>query len=422
MAPTPSSNPKKLRIKFVITSMPVGGAETLLLNLIRRLDPSAFSAEVICLKEPGVLGLELAHEVPVHGRLLASKWDVSIAWRLARLFRKSPTDAVITVGAGDKMFWGRLAAKLAGVPVICSALHSTGWPDGVGRLNRLLTSITDAFIACAPPHAEYLARHEGFPASRVFTIPNGVDVNRFSPNRAQRAWLSAELGLPENVQLVGIVAALRPEKNHAQFVEAGRELLRQHPATHFVVVGDGPMRAEIDNLISTHGLNAHFHLLGNRSDTERIYAGLDVFCLTSQNEANPVSILEALSSGVPVVAPDVGSISETVQPGHTGFLTRPLSWESTADAIAQLLCNPQMARGMGLAGRQLVRDHWSLEVMVSGYESLVASLYNAKAVAAGQPVWERPSPDPAEAASSCATRAVLAPVDLVPPVSSGIQC
>ncbi len=416
----PTEQPRKLRLKFVITSMPVGGAEVLLLNLIRHLDKTAFSAEVICLKEPGVLGMELAHEIPVYGKLLASKWDLSIAFRLASLFRKSPTDAVITVGAGDKMFWGRLAAKLAGVPVICSALHSTGWPDGVGRLNRMLTKITDAFIACAQQHAEYLAFNEGFPASRVFKIPNGVDTNRFRPNHTQRGWLREQLGVPLDAKLVGIVAALRPEKNHAQFVEAGRQLLREHPTTHFVIVGDGPMRSEIADLVSTHGLSTHFHLLGNRRDTERIYAALDVFCLTSKNEANPVSILEALSSGVPVVAPDVGSISEAVQPGRTGFLSKPLSFESTADGLAQLLGNPQSAHSMGFAGRQLVRDIASLEVMVGGYEHLVESLYNAKAAAAGKPAWERPAESELKASRSRGL--TIAPVNLVTPVSSGIHC
>ncbi len=415
--------PQKLRLKFILTSMPVGGAEVLLVNLIRKLDKAAFSSEVICLKEPGALGLELAHEVPVYAGLLASKWDFSILFRLARILKSSPTDAVITVGAGDKMFWGRLAAKLAGVPVICSALHSTGWPDGVGRLNRLLTQITDAFIACAQQHAEHLAVNERFPANRVYKIPNGVDTNRFRPNHTHRYWLREELGIPLDAQIVGIVAALRPEKNHDQFVNAAREVLREHPATHFVIVGDGPMRPEIVDLIAENGLTSHIHLLGNRSDTEKIYAALDVFCLTSKNEANPVSILEALASCVPVVSPNVGSISETVLHGKTGLLTKPLSYEATADAIVQLLGNKLLANTLGLAGRQLVRESWSLEVMVEGYEHLIESLYNAKALGRGCPAWVRPAtakPD------NCDCQAESAMLPAIPTLraslGSGMHC
>ena len=380
----------KLNVKFVITSMPVGGAETLLVNLIRQMDKTAFSPEVVCLKEPGDLGGELAAEVPVYANLLLSKWDVSILPRLAYLFRRSKTDAVITVGAGDKMFWGRLAAKLAGVPVVCSALHSTGWPDGVGRLNRLLTPLTDGFIAVAQQHAEHLVEVEGFPAERVFTIPNGVDINRFRPNHVERGWLRAELGIAEDAQVVGIVAALRPEKNHPQFIKAAREVLRHHANVHFVIVGEGPERSTIEEALKDCRYQANFHLLGNRNDTERILAGLDVFCLTSRNEANPVSILEALACCVPVISSNVGSISENIIDGKTGILTQPLKWEETAAAMLSMLHDTRLAARMGRAGRVLVRDSSSLSAMVQGYETLIESIFNSKAELKGRDAWQRP--------------------------------
>lgn len=289
------------------------------------------------------------------------------------------------------MFWGRLAAKLAGVPVICSALHSTGWPDGVGRLNRWLTPLTDGFIAVAQSHAEYLAEHERFPAERVFTIPNGVDINRFRPNHAQRAWLRSQLGIADDAQVVGIVAALRPEKNHAQFIQAAREVLRHFPNTHFAIVGEGSERQSIEATLADCRHRSHFHLLGNRNDTERILAGLDLFCLTSRNEANPVSILEALSCCVPVIAPDVGSISETVIDGKTGILTKPLRWEETVAAMIGVLRDPPRAARLGRAGRVLVRDRWSLQSMVQGYETLIAEIYNVKAELKGHAAWKRPA-------------------------------
>ncbi len=387
----PASSTRKLNVKFIITSMPVGGAETLLVNLIRQIDRAAFSPEVVCLKQPGELGNELAAEIPVYANLLPAKWDISILPRLAYLLRRGQTDVVITVGAGDKMFWGRLAAKLAAVPVVCSALHSTGWPDGVGRLNRWLTPLTDAFIAVAQPHAEYLAEHEGFPAERVFTIPNGVDVNRFRPNHAHRAWLRSELGIAGDAQVAGIVAALRPEKNHGQFINAAREVLRHFPQTHFVIVGEGDERQAIEATLSAISQRSQFHLLGNRHDTERILAGLDLFCLTSRNEANPVSILEALACCVPVIAPNVGSISETVIDGKTGMLTEPLRWEETAAAMLSVLRYPQRAARLGRAGRVLVRDQWSLQSMVQGYETLMTDIFNAKAELKGRALWERPA-------------------------------
>jgi glycosyltransferase involved in cell wall biosynthesis len=372
-----------------LTSLPVGGAETLLLNLIRQMDRVNFLPEVVCLKEPGELGPTVAELAPVHSRLIANKWDVRVLWRLARLFSRRQTDAVITVGAGDKMFWGRLAAKLAGVPVICSALHSTGWPDGVGGLNRLLTRITDGFIAVASEHARFMIECEKFPADRVFMIPNGVDTTRFVPDSSRRNWLRSELCISEQSKIVGIVAALRSEKNHLQFVEAAELVVKHHEDTHFVVVGDGPERPTIDAAIDQRNMRKNFHLLGSRSDTEKIVAGLDLFCLTSRNEANPVSILEALSCGVPVVAPKVGSIHETVVDGKTGYLTEPLSAESTSSRLSQLLADVDLAKRFGMNGRSLVVDHWSLNNMVKGYQDLVEQLYNRAADKNGRPRWTR---------------------------------
>src|SRR5262245_7613002 len=124
---------------FIITSMPVGGAETLLVNLMRRMDRRRFLPELCCLKEFGPLGEVLAQEVPAYQKLIHHKYDYKVIGRVARLLREREIDAVVTVGTGgDKMFWGRLAAWRVGVPVILSALHSTGLPDHVEFPNRLL--------------------------------------------------------------------------------------------------------------------------------------------------------------------------------------------------------------------------------------------------------------------------------------------
>src|SRR4029078_7016337 len=111
--------------------------------------------ELCCLKTLGTLGEQMASEVPVHHGLLKHKLDVRVLGRLTKLLREREIDAVVTVGAGDKMFWGRLAARRAGVPVVICALHSTGWPDCITWLNRRLTPLTDAFIAVAEKHAKY---------------------------------------------------------------------------------------------------------------------------------------------------------------------------------------------------------------------------------------------------------------------------
>ncbi|NUQ61906.1 MAG: glycosyltransferase [Pirellulales bacterium] len=367
-----------LRVMFVITSMPVGGAETLLVELVRRMDRSRFLPELCCLKYLGPLGEILAAEIPAHTGLLAHKYDFRVLGRLTRLMSDRRIDAVVTVGTGgDKMFWGRLAARIAGVPVICSALHSTGLPDHVELLNRLLAPITDAFIGVAEPHGRYLAEHEGCPAHKVRVIPNGVDVDRFHPRWPDRL-LGEEFGIPEGAPVAGIVAALRPEKNHELFLRSAVRIRSELPDARFLIVGDGPCRPALEDLTRQLALGDSVRFLGTRSDVPAVLGLIDVLLLTSKMEANPVSILEAMACEKPVVATRVGSVPESVLDGRTGFLVEPGDECRIAARAVELLRDRKRAAAMGRAGREHVLAHGSIDRMVRGYESLVAEIYAAK--------------------------------------------
>lgn len=367
-----------LRVMFVITSMPVGGAETLLVNLVRRMDRTRFAPELCCLKQFGPLGEVLAAEIPAFTGLLAHKYDFKVLGRLTRLLRQQGIDAVVTVGTGgDKMFWGRLAAWRAGVPVVLSALHSTGLPDHVELPNRLLAPLTDGFIGVAEAHGRYLAQAEGCPPKKVFVIPNGVDVERFQP-RPPNAALRARLNLPADAPLAGIVAALRPEKNHELFLRVAARVLQNVPDARFLVIGDGPRRAMLEGLAADLGISQKVLFLGTRSDIPELLALMDVHVLTSHMEANPVSILEAMACGKPIVAPRVGSIPETVVEGKHGFLSPAGDERHLAEQIVTLLSNRQLAKAMGQAARERVVAHYSLERMVYGYQDLITKIYQAK--------------------------------------------
>ena len=367
-----------LRVMFVVTGMPVGGAERLLVELIRRMDRSRFSPELCCLKRPGPLGELLAAEIPTFSGLLAHKYDLAILWKLARLMRRRRIDAVITVGTGgDKMFWGRLAGWLAGVPVICSALHSTGLPDHVEWPNRLLTPMTDAFIAVAEPHGEYLAAHEGCPASKVRVIPNGVDVQKFHPRWPSEPLRQAlDIG-PDN-PVAGIIAALRPEKNHELFLQAAALIHERLPNARFLIVGDGPRRERLEALAQELTLHEAAHFLGTRPDVPEVLSVLDVVMLCSHMEANPISLLEAMAAEKPVVATRVGSVGETVLHGKTGYLTEPGNARELADRVIELFEDPQRAAAMGRAGREHVIARWSIQQTVEGYQDLIDDIYRAK--------------------------------------------
>lgn len=364
-----------LRVLFVVTSMPIGGAETLLVNLVRGLDRKRFVPHIVCLKQLDQLGEMMARELPTGSNFLRHKFDVRVLPRLMRYLRQHRIHAVVTVGAGDKMFWGRLAARLNRTPVVISALHSTGWPDGIKRLNRCLTRWTDAFVAVAQAHGRYLVKSEGLPEHKVSVIPNGVDTHRFQGDPLAGEAVRGELGIPGDAPLVGIVAALRPEKNHPMFLDAADRIRQQLRDAQFLIVGDGEERPRLEAMLASRSTSESVHFLGARHDIPEVLSALDVLALTSHMEANPVSILEALSCRVPVVATRVGSVSESVVHGQTGYLVEPGDAADFASHVVTLLNHPESAERLGAAGRRLVQDRFSLQAMVEGYEQLISRLY-----------------------------------------------
>ena len=370
--------PRPIRVMFLLTSMPIGGAETLLVNLVRRLDRNRIEPLIGCMKHKDVLGEMLAKEIPVFSDLIGHKFDVAVLGRLKRIFIEQNVDALITIGAGDKMFWGRLAAKRAKVPVILSALHSTGWPDGVGRLNRMLTRITDGFIAVAQQHAEYQVEQEKFPKEKVFLIPNGIDTDKFvfSP-KARQQW-RVHLGIDAEAPVVGIVAALRPEKNHDLFLESARLVSSQLTQAQFVIAGDGPERQRLGALAREKGIEDRVHFIGSTQDVIGVLSMVDMFGLSSHNEASPVSIMEALSCQRPVVATDVGSIDESVLQGKTGFLVPRDDAQAMSERWLEILGDPSLAQQLGQQGREHIIANSSLDSMTEGYASLVEDIFARK--------------------------------------------
>ena len=368
---------RPLRTLFLATHLPVGGAERLLVDLVRGLNPAKIKPEIGCTKEAGPIGEMLAKEFPLHAHLAAGKYNPVVLHRLVRLMRQRRYDAVVTVGAGDKMFWGRIAAKLANIPVVVSALHSTGWPDGVGALNRILTPWTDAFVGVAESHGKYLIERERFPAHKVVVIRNGVDTDRFAPG-PERARIRQELRIEPYAPAAAIVAALRPEKNHEMFLRVANIVRIQIPGAKFIVVGDGPEREKLQNLAARWGVVDDVRFLGSRDDVPAVLMAADVVLLTSHNEASPVSVLEAMACQRPVLSTQVGSVAESVRHGENGYLTPPNDADRMAQRLIRLFRSPAKIQRLGRNARDWVLKNASVTSMIEGYEEMILSIHAAK--------------------------------------------
>ena len=364
-----------LPVMFVTTDMTMGGHEQMIARLALGMDRSRFAPIVCCLKQRGDLGQMLAEAgVPVYADLSAHKFDARVLVRLVRVMRTHRVGLVCTVGTGgDRMFWGRLAARLAGVPRVVASLHSMGEPDHVEWPNRLLNKMTDAFVGVARVQRQYLTRHEGIPPERTHVIYNGVDARVWA--RAQpSAQLARSLGLQPGTPVAGIVAILRPEKNHEMFLQAAARVVDLVPNAHFLVVGDGPQREDLTCVTHQLGLTWRVHFIGQRNDVPQLMKLMDVVVLSSRAEAFPMTILEGMAAGRPIVATDVGAIGEAVSHGTNGYLVAHGDTDAMAQSIARLMTDSDRARRFGQAGQRLVAERFSLRQMIEGYERLFLSL------------------------------------------------
>jgi glycosyltransferase involved in cell wall biosynthesis len=231
--------------------------------------------------------------------------------------------------------------------------------------------VADRIVALSETHRTYLARDLGLPAERFDVISSGVDLRRFDPT-VSRDEARLRAGLPAGVPLAGIIAALRPEKNHALFLRAARRVLEGVPNAHFVIAGDGPERARIEQERERLGLGDRVLVLGSRQDVPDLYRALDVAVLSSHPvvETLPVTLMEAAATGTPAVATAVGSVADVVVDGETGYVVPPGDETALAERMRQLLADPARRDRMGLAARARAERAFDERDMLRRYADL----------------------------------------------------
>ena len=286
---------------------------------------------------------------------------------------------------------GRLAARLAGVPIRVHTFHVNifegyDWlplerPLYLG-LERWAARGSDRLI-CLSDELGAQLQSLGIGEARQFrAITLGIDLAPFAGDSAQieraRAQIRAALGLPTDAPLVGIVARLAPVKSIKTALEAAALLLKKRPDVHFVFVGQGPSGARLQMLARELGIENHAHFLGLRSDIARLNWAFDCVLLTSLQEGTPISIIESLAASRPVVATDVGGVSRLIRHQKTGLLIPPRDANAAMRALMRVLDEPERARKWGENGRELVRREWSLERMLAQHRALYHEVLREK--------------------------------------------
>lgn len=282
--------------------------------------------------------------------------------RLAAWLTANRVEVVNTHSSSDGWLAG-LAARLAGRPILIRSRHiEVDYPHRFWS-GLAFRSLPRHVITTSQRIADRLVNELGVPRERVNCIPTGVNLQRFDP--ATQGTLRKELGLADNVALVGMISVLRSWKGHATLLEAAAKLLADGKhKIHFVIAGEGPMRVVLPDQIAQAGLKDHVTLPGHRADVPEMLASLDVLVLPSYaHEGIPQIILQAQAMARPVVATTIGGIPEVVEDGVTGLLVEPRDADALAANIAAILDDPALAKRLSQAGRAQIESKYSLDAM-----------------------------------------------------------
>jgi glycosyltransferase involved in cell wall biosynthesis len=395
---------RPVRVMYVVPNLGTvvggGGAERHVTVLMPRLDPARFTCSVVCIGVEGTLFGDLVDAgIPAVALRRTKRQALAAVLDLAREMRRRRPDVVLMLGYNAEML-GRIAAIVTRVPHRVMWVHNYGDLGGRSRVrrlaDRLLDRRTDAYFVVARAQARYLVEDLGYPARKIRIIRNGVDPTGYRPADEQRA--RALLGIDPQRPVVGIVAGLRPEKDHILLLQAARRLVDEFPDLTVLVVGDGPMRRRIEDAAAELGLADHILLVGARSDVPDILPALTVFTLCSYTiECFPMALLEAMASGRPAVCTDVGGVAEMLADGITGYLVPPRDPVALADRLAKLLHDPQLCRRMGAAARARVQREFGLDANVDAAARELTAVAGTAPRPGGRPgrlPKRRPSWDP----------------------------
>lgn len=350
----------------IITKLELGGAQQNTLFTVSHLDRATFRP-ILVTGEPGLLdgearvleGVEF-HQLPSMVRRLRPLSDLRALLALVRLLRRI-RPAIVHTHSSKAGILGRLAARLAGVPVIIHSIHGFGFTRyqsapvrrALIALECLAAKVTSRFFAVSEANRRLGVELGLFPESRCAVIRSGVDVEAIRKLGVDTTAKKRELGLEPGRPVVGMVAPMKPQKAPLDFVRVAARVAARRPEAQFLFVGDGELREAMEAEIARLDLAKSFRLAGWRRDVPAVMRCLDVFVLTSLWEGLPRVYLEAMACGVPVVGTRVDGAAEVVQDGVNGYLLAPGDVQGMADRVTALLANPTLAADMGRHGASL---------------------------------------------------------------------
>lgn len=356
-------------LHLIETSGP-GGAEKMLINLVESLVLGDYKS-IIGLMKDGWLSRvlsDLGYEILIlpHTRSI----DFKFARNLISVIKRKKID-VLHAHEFAMNAYGSMASAITGVPIVTTVHGKNYFGERLRRrLAYRFVSRHSKMVAVSNDIADYLMKTIGICAKNIVTIHNGVRLDGFRKDGSARNRIRETLGLSDDQPLLGTVGNLYPVKGHIYLIKATAIVKKTVPDVKTVIAGRGELLDRLKVEVSRIGLENNIEFLGFREDIPQLMQAMDIFILPSLSEGTPLSILEAMASQIPVVATDVGGLSEIVENGKTGFLVPSEDPESLAEKILLVLENRELAGKMALEARKKVEKEYDLNIMVKKYVDL----------------------------------------------------
>lgn len=382
MAQQVAPDGRRLRILHLLVNFESGGTERQAVELLKRIDPERFDVRLAVLRNYGPLYEEIEPQFPVVPEFpLTSFYDANFIKQCRRLRTFLQQERIEILHAHDfySDLLGVVAARSVGIKVIASQ-RNLQQSDRISHWlgQRFISTVAHRLLVNSNAIRQHLMTNWKTRSDKIVVVRNGVrDFSELSCGEWQRPThdeLCWELGIDRNSKLIGSVANLRPVKGHRYLIEAAALVIRDIPAAHFVLVGEGELRNEIEAQAQRLGIAKHLHLLGYRADASRLQTAFDLSVLSSLHEGLPNSVMEAMAAGVPVVATSVGGVTELISHGETGYLASPADAKNLALNLTAALMNERESAVIAARGQQFVTTKFGMRRMINEVENLYDEL------------------------------------------------
>ena len=366
----------KIKVVHIVPMLSPGGAERVAVHIVRGLNRQRYEPVVVSYAGRLECDLDrLLDEAGVEVRYLGKRpgFDYRMYARIRAALRDSRPDIVHT-----HLHVFRYAMPFLLLRKKVSLLHTVHnlaereIEPRLRWLQRYALKHGVVPVAVGGKVADSLGRLYGIQRCRV--IPNGIPTDRYAkPQMPRKEWRARE-GFRENDVLFVCVARFAPQKNHALLVKAFAQGSASNPHAHLVLVGEGALRDRLEEQAKSLGLARQVHFLGLRTDIPDVLGGTDVFVLSSDYEGNPLSVMEAMAAGLPIVSTAAGGVPDLFENGKEGYLVQPGDFQGFSNSMGTLLRNREARQSLGMAAARRARKNYDVSTMVQAYEEVYESL------------------------------------------------